>query len=144
MYVWLSVHGGTATYLVHPLHTSFYLLDNSWQLQHGLYYYMHAAVPFSTARWSFAGFVCAMAAFDQSNFAGIIYIIGGSFWAAESVWSLWCMKDVSALRQLQQSDSGTMICSAHAAYAPADKETDISRHNQYQGICSYLHRNVAI
>ena len=55
-----------------------------------------AAVPFSANKWSFAGFVTALVAFnDVSTFAGVIYIIGGCLWACESLYCLWCLKDVS-------------------------------------------------
>jgi len=51
------------------------------------------AVPFSTERWSFAGWVTAMVAFDQDVFPGVVYIIGACFWTLESLLSLWCLKD---------------------------------------------------
>lgn len=52
------------------------------------------AVPFTSERWSFAGFITAPKAFDVNKFAGIIYIAGASVWTAEAVWSLWCIKSV--------------------------------------------------
>jgi len=51
------------------------------------------AFPVSKERWSFTGFVSAMRAFKVATFPGIIYIVGASCWAAESVWCLWCLKD---------------------------------------------------
>eukprot|EP00798_Chlamydomonas_sp_ICE-L_P001699 gene1699-33102_t len=51
-------------------------------------------VPFSKEKWSFAGFIVAIAAFDVNLFAGVVYMMGASFWSIQSVYCLWCMKDV--------------------------------------------------
>lgn len=33
--------------------------------------------------------------FLSSSFIGIVYVVGASYWTALSVYSIWCMKDVS-------------------------------------------------
>eukprot|EP00955_Chlamydomonas_euryale_P043495 352598-Chlamydomonas_euryale.AAC.28 len=52
-----------------------------------------AAFPFSAEKWSFAGWMTAIAAFDWGDFPGVVYIIGACFWTIEAVYSLWCLKD---------------------------------------------------
>ncbi|KAG1657711.1 hypothetical protein FOA52_002515 [Chlamydomonas sp. UWO 241] len=51
------------------------------------------AFPVSSAKWSFCGWMTAIAAFDEGNFPGIIYIVGASMWTILSLYSLWCLKD---------------------------------------------------
>eukprot|EP00798_Chlamydomonas_sp_ICE-L_P030869 gene30869-35913_t len=50
--------------------------------------------PISGQKWAFTGFIPALSAFDESTFAGVIYLIGASFWAVEATYTLWCLKDV--------------------------------------------------
>lgn len=44
--------------------------------------------------WGHAGFITGIGAFDSSNFVGVVYMIGGSLWALEAVWSIWVIKTV--------------------------------------------------
>ena len=52
-------------------------------------------LPFSND-WSHTGFICGIKAFGSNTFTGIVYVIGGSLWTLESLWSLWCLKGVSS------------------------------------------------
>ena len=53
-------------------------------------------LPFSND-WSHTGFICGIKAFGSNTFTGIIYVIGGSLWTLESLWSLWCLKGVRTM-----------------------------------------------
>ncbi len=44
--------------------------------------------------WSHTGFIACIKAFHASKFVGVVYTIGGVFWALESLWSLWVLKTV--------------------------------------------------
>ena len=44
--------------------------------------------------WSHTGFIACIKAFHASKFVGVVYTIGGVFWALESLWSLWVLKSV--------------------------------------------------
>ena len=50
-------------------------------------------LPFSND-WSHTGFICGIKAFGSNTFTGIVYVVGGSLWTLESLWSLWCLKGV--------------------------------------------------
>ena len=52
--------------------------------------------------WSHTGFIACIKAFHASKFVGVLYTIGGVFWALESLWSFWVLKTVRG-------------CLAHAA-----------------------------
>ncbi|KAG1676535.1 hypothetical protein FOA52_000078 [Chlamydomonas sp. UWO 241] len=52
------------------------------------------AFQFSAESWSFSGWFAAIAAFDYGNGPGTIYCIGASLWTLESLYCLWCVKDV--------------------------------------------------
>jgi hypothetical protein len=47
------------------------------------------------ASWSFAGWLTAFPGFGESTFIGTVYIVGAAVWSILSVYTLWCMKDVS-------------------------------------------------
>jgi hypothetical protein len=53
-----------------------------------------AAMPISTERWSFTGFLSAMRAFDIAYFIGVLYIVGACMWSVEALWSFWTLKSV--------------------------------------------------
>jgi hypothetical protein len=36
-------------------------------------------------------------AFGSNTFTGIVYVVGGSLWTLESLWSIWCLKGVRCL-----------------------------------------------
>lgn len=44
--------------------------------------------------WSHTGFIACIKAFHASKFVGVLYTIGGVFWALESLWSFWVLKTV--------------------------------------------------
>ena len=52
-------------------------------------------LPFSND-WSHTGFMSAIKAIGSNTFTGVIFIIGACFWSLETLWSLWCLKMVSA------------------------------------------------
>ena len=54
-------------------------------------------LPFSND-WSHTGFMSAIKAIGSNTFTGVIFIIGACFWTLETLWSLWCLKMVSAKR----------------------------------------------
>lgn len=68
------------------------------QLFFFLWYVLHCgfctwavvAYPFSSEYWSFCGFITMTKAWDWGTFAGVVFIIGASFWAAEAAAS-WLM-----------------------------------------------------
>ena len=52
-------------------------------------------LPFSND-WSHTGFMSAIKAIGSNTFTGVIFILGACFWTLETLWSLWCLKMVSA------------------------------------------------
>jgi hypothetical protein len=51
-------------------------------------------VPLAGERWSMTGFIAAMRAFDEAKYAGVLFLVGASFWVLEALWSLWTLKSV--------------------------------------------------
>lgn len=53
-----------------------------------------AAPQIESARWSFAGYVTAIKAFDVNAFPGILYISSAVAWTLQSLFSIWVLKNV--------------------------------------------------
>lgn len=52
------------------------------------------AIPILAARWSFAGFVTMIKAFDVGQVYGFVFLVGAIVWTLEALWSLWCLRSV--------------------------------------------------